>query len=144
MPPLPSIRLSPVIPFLNIGIDLFGPLYVFVHQHKGEAIKVYAVIFVCLVTRAIHIEVACNLTAGEFLLAFLRYEAIRGKPHCVISDNATNFTFIQLMLGNKVEITDLAVQKHFFTTKIDWYFIPAYSPWYGGAYEKMNDLVRNV
>lgn len=27
--------------------------------------------------------------------------------------------------------------------KIDWYFILAYSPWYGWVYERLNDLVKD-
>jgi hypothetical protein len=54
-------------------------------------IKGYIAIFVCFVTKAIHIEVVTSLTIEAFLAALRRFIARWGKPKTIYSDNGTNF-----------------------------------------------------
>ena len=53
--------------------------------------KGYIAIFVCYVTKAVHIEVVTSLTTEAFLAALRRFIARRGKPRTICSDNVTNF-----------------------------------------------------
>ncbi len=48
MPPLPLIRTAEVSPFLHVVVDLMGPVNI--QGSCEELIKVWAVLFVCLVT----------------------------------------------------------------------------------------------
>lgn len=48
-------------------------------------------VFVCLVTKAIHLEVVSDLTTEAFLASLKRLFARRGKARAIYSDNATNF-----------------------------------------------------
>ena len=84
MADLPTERLSiKQQPFTNTGVDYFGPTYVkFLRKTRSnQAIaKRYGVIFTCLTVRAVHIELALNLTAAVFLLTLRRFIARRGKP----------------------------------------------------------------
>lgn len=60
MAPLPEERLTPFIrPFSYVGVDYLGPLETFVGRRRE---KRYVAVFTCLVTRAIHLEVAHNLS----------------------------------------------------------------------------------
>lgn len=87
---LPKERLTLFQPsFTFTGVDIFRPFLV----KRGSATeKVYACIFVCLNTRAIHIEDASSFSTDSFFQAFKRFIAVRGCPKEVWSDNGTNFT----------------------------------------------------
>lgn len=63
---LPSCRLQPyTLPFLYASCDYFGPIKARVGRSKMA--KHYGVIFTCLNTRAVHCELATDLTTMEFL-----------------------------------------------------------------------------
>ena len=48
-------------------------------------------VFVCLVTRAVHLEVVLDLTTDAFIAVLRRFVARRGTPAVIRSDNETNF-----------------------------------------------------
>ena len=48
------------------------------------------VLFMCLVSRGVHFEVASSLDMHSFLMAFARFVDRRGAPAEVLSDNGTN------------------------------------------------------
>ena len=91
MADLPTERLSiKQQPFTYTGVDYFGPIYVkFLRKTRSnQAIaKRYGVIFTCLTVRAVHIELASDLTTDVFLLTLRRFIACRGKPKVTLSDN---------------------------------------------------------
>jgi len=140
MPSLPRQRVRVEAAFVNVGIDYMGPVNIKTENGKT---KVYIAIFACLVTRAIHLEIARDTTAIEFLRALMRFVSIRGRPKFIITDNAGNFAFIQPLVGEKVNITNGNIQNYCGSNDIRWKFIPQYSPWQGGAYERLIGLVKN-
>ena len=90
MSDLPVERISPVSrPFTYTGIDYFGPFLVSVGRGRAQA-KRYGVVFSCLTSRSIHLEVAESLDIDAFINCFRRFVARRGHPHTVYSDNGTN------------------------------------------------------
>ncbi len=126
--------------FLSIGIDFTGP----VNIKTGNSVqKVYVVIFACLVTGVIHLEIARDTTAAEFLRTFIRFSSIRGCPKFVITDNASNFFDIQPMVSDKVNITDRGILNYSSVNEMRWKFIPQYSPWQGGTYEWLIGIVKS-
>ena len=88
---LPSGRVNAARPFSISGVDYCGPLLVKGTHRRAVPIKAYAAIFVCFITRAVHIELVSNLTTEAFLSALRRFVARRGLPPEIHSDNATNF-----------------------------------------------------
>ncbi|GFV04577.1 integrase catalytic domain-containing protein [Trichonephila clavipes] len=107
---LPSERVTPSAPFLNSGVDFCGPFQIkFKNQRKGIFSKVYVAIFVCLATKAIHLEAVTDLTTEAFIAALKRLCARRGRISTLMSDNATNFKgaaaelnlFIKLICNKK-------------------------------------------
>ena len=58
MADLPSDRLEPSPPFTNVGVDTFGPWQITTRKTRGGSAqsKRWAILFTCLVTRSIHIE----------------------------------------------------------------------------------------
>ncbi|GFW04258.1 integrase catalytic domain-containing protein [Trichonephila clavipes] len=89
---LPSERVTPSAPFLNSGVDFCGPFQIkFKNQRKGIFSKVYVAIFVCLATKAIHLEAVTDLATEALIAALKRLCARRGRISTLMSDNATNF-----------------------------------------------------
>lgn len=93
----------------------------------------------CLSSKAIHLELASDLSSKCFLAACSRYIARRGPCSNVYSDNGTNFVggnkqlkldFIKCINEIETEVaTTLAIQE------IKWHFIPPGSPHFGGLWE---------
>ena len=73
--------------FSFVGIDYFGPLIV---KAGRTHLKRYECLFTCLTTRAVHLEVAQNLTADSFIATPQRFSSRRGVPEKVYSNNGTN------------------------------------------------------
>lgn len=69
MSDLPADRLQPSPPFTFIGLDTFGPWSIVTRKTRGGASnsKRWAVLFTCLYTRAIHIEVIEELSSSSFI-----------------------------------------------------------------------------
>lgn len=88
MASLPSDRLQVAPAFSKVGVDFFGPLKV---KHLRKQEKRYGCLFTCLVTRAVHLEVAFSLSTDSFIMCLRRFIARRGKTTVIYSDNATNF-----------------------------------------------------
>ena len=124
--PLPSDRVRQGPPFSVVGIDYAGPLYCKEFPSK----KLYILLFVCGITRAIHIELTDSLLTSEFLLCFRRFTARRGVPKTVYSDNARTFTSAANKLDEQYGIHVPA-----------WKFIVPRAPFWGGWWER---LVRSV
>ena len=90
MAPLPEIRVKPGNPpFTVTGVDLMGP--VLIKSGRSE-VKRWVVIFSCMASRALHIEVVNSLDTSAFLNALERFMARRGPIAELISDNGSNFT----------------------------------------------------
>ena len=47
-------------------------------------------LFTCLVTRAVHLEVAHSMEVDDFLRCFSKFVSIRGRPVVVYTDNGLN------------------------------------------------------
>ena len=76
--------------FSSAGIDCFDSIKVKATKYtrKNPALNErYEVIFVCLTMRALHLEVADNLTTESFILALSRLIARRGHAKIITSDN---------------------------------------------------------
>ena len=74
-------------PFAYTGIDYFGPLMIL--QRRSD-VKRYGCLFTRLSTRAVHLEVASDLTTDAFINAFRQFISRRGQVIHIYSDNGTN------------------------------------------------------
>ena len=137
---LPADRVNPSPPFNITGVDLAGPfLCSRGNPRKPTKIKTYACLFVCMVTRAIHLELLSDLSSSAFIAGFTRFCARRGLPSTVYSDNGTNF------VGANKEFKDVyrkiiedGTLDHIVQNSIhpvEWKFSPTGAPHFGGLWE---------
>jgi len=76
---LPAPRVTPGRPFLNTGVDYAGPVWLRTSKGRGhKAVKAFIVVFICLSSRAIHLDVASDYSSDAFLAALRRFVARRG------------------------------------------------------------------
>jgi len=135
---LPMDRVVPSRPFSSVGVDYCGPFDIKPMIRSKSRLKLYIVIFVCFATKALHLEVAFNLSTIAFLHAFQKFVSRRGVPCTIWSDNATNFVGANRELKKfltsdhyKNDLMTVISRKH----QIEWRFIPARSPHMGGLWE---------
>ena len=88
MADLPEDRVQPAPPFSYCAVDYFGPWYV---KEGCRQVKRYGVLFTCLASRALHLEVANSLTADSFINAYRRFVGRQGPVRQIRSDQGTNF-----------------------------------------------------
>lgn len=104
MADLPGERLTANLPpFSNIGLDYFGPFEV---QRGRTTLKRYAVIFTCMTSRAVHLEMACSLTADSCINAIRRFLCRRGQAQHIRSDNGTNLVGAERELREALKTLD--------------------------------------
>ena len=88
MADLPEDQVQSAPPFSYCAVDYFGPWYI----KKGRRqLKRYGVLFTCLASRAVHLEVANSLTTDSFMNAYRRFVGRRGPVRQIRSDQGTNF-----------------------------------------------------
>lgn len=93
--------------FSNCGVDYAGPIGVRMSKGRGsKTFKSYILLFVCLATKAIHLELVSDLTADAFIAAFRRFTARRGNVAHMYSDNGTNFVKANKILQINDEKTE--------------------------------------
>lgn len=138
---LPRPRVNITSPFSHTGIDYAGPMPILLRRSPGrpQFSKGYICLFVCLATKAIHLELVGDMTAATFLAALNRFTSRRGLPSDLYSDNGTYFiraasdidAELQLVLKkHTAEAAAAAVHK-----STQWHFIPPAAPHFGGLWE---------
>ncbi|XP_058809930.1 uncharacterized protein LOC131675101 [Phymastichus coffea] len=139
MAPLPPARVTPSRPFAKCGVDYAGPFSLCRSKGRGvPTIKGYVALFVCMSTKAIHLELVGDLTTASFLGALTRFVGRRGRPAEIWSDNATNFRGASLELSRllrEAEIDWGLVEGELAQEGITWRFIPPSAPHFGGLWE---------
>ena len=129
-------------PFTYTGVDYFGPMSV---KYRRGTVKRYGCIFTCLVTRAVHIEVAHSMDADSFLMALHRFIARRGKPQKIFSDNGTNFVAADKELADEIRsLNTKKLKDDMLLEAIEWNFNPPHAPHMGGAWERLIRSVKEI
>ena len=143
MAALPPQRLSPdQPPFTFTGLDFFGPIHT---KLARKEFKRYGCLFTCLASRAVHLEMAYDLSTDSFLSAFSRFVARRGRPTEVLSDNGTNFVGGERELREQLkEIDQTTVESWMVRREIKWKFIAARSPHWGGVWERLVKSTKTI
>lgn len=98
--------------------------------------KGWIAVFVCLVTRAVHLEAVEGMSTDNFLAAYIKFTSRRGHPEKVYSDNGTNF------VGANAELKKARdswksdhVRRYMYSKGTEWHFIAPSAPHEGGIWE---------
>lgn len=134
---LPIDRVNKSRAFLYTGVDYAGPVDI-VEQYKRKTNKrkCWIAIFVCMTTRAVHIDVVTDCSSAAFISCYERFIARRGHCNKLYSDNGTAFQ------GSSKEIkiafknwSAPEVISHLNRKRTDWIFMTPVAPHQGGIYE---------
>ena len=129
MADLLALRLAPCTsPFYHTACDYFGPYTVKIGRNKTA--KHYGVLFSCLNTRAVHLEMTVDCSTMEFLQVIRRFCAIRGQPSLMMANNGTQFVGAEKELCQLVSGLDhLQIQEFCAEKGMHWKFkTPAAPP----------------
>jgi len=127
MSDLPADRVQPLPPFQITNVD-GGPFFIKYRRGRGCKIsKCYVRLFVCFITKTIHLELVSDLSANAFILVLRRFASRRGKnPSKIYSDNGANFVGAH----SELELEKFFLNNHnellacFTNERCDWSFIP--------------------
>lgn len=126
--------------FSHTGCDYAGPLMITSVRGRGQkSRKAYLCLFTCMTTRALHLEVASDLSTASFLSALNRFLSRRGPIECLYTDNATNFVGAKSYLSELYQFLSQEYhpywEKVLSDHKITMKTIPCRAPHFGGCWE---------
>ena len=138
---LPADRVRATYVNDKVSVDYAGPLSIKIGSTRKPVYKkAYIAVFVCLETKACHLELISDLTAEAFIATLRRFVARRGKPSVIRSDNATCFTRANKDLKELFELlrqqsTQDSLANLCSSQGIQWKFSPPTGPHHGSVWE---------
>uniref|UniRef100_A0A1B0D7Y5 Integrase catalytic domain-containing protein n=1 Tax=Phlebotomus papatasi TaxID=29031 RepID=A0A1B0D7Y5_PHLPP len=140
MAPLPTARVEGnLFLFTRTGVDFFGPIMVTKGRRQE---KRWGVLFTCMATRAIHLEIAHSLSTDSAIMAIRRFISRRGPVRELFSDNGTNFHGADKEMREALmQIDNEKIRDTLSAKFIEWSFNPPAAPHMGGCWER---LIRSV
>ena len=142
MSDLPTFCLEESAPFTHIGMDCFGP-FVTVDERKEK--KRYGVVFTCLASRAVHIEVIDDMSTDTFINSLRCFVAIRGPVRSIVCDRGSNFVGASNELKRAAkEINYDLVKNTLSYENCDFFFNVPQSSHMGGVWERQIRTIRNI
>lgn len=125
--------------FTKTGVDYAGPIYTRTTKGRGHrSTKSYISVFICLTTRAVHLELVSDYSSQASIAEFRRFIARRGACATLRSDCGTTF------VGADSELRQLFTEASAFSNEIAtrilddgtrWVFNPPAAPHFGGIWE---------
>ena len=107
--------------------------------------KCWGTLYVCLASRAVHIEIIAGYSTEDFLMGLHRFTALRGWPKNVYSDPGSQLVAADKELKTAWQKMNFqSIEKDCTTHKTDWEFSPADSPHYQGLTEAMVKTVKRA
>ena len=139
---LPAARSQANQPaFTDTGMDFAGPIYIRQgYIRKPVRIEAFICIFVCMATKAVHLEVTSDLKTDCFLACLRRFISRRNCPKTIRSDNGPNYTGARNELKRLYQFlqkkeTNSEIQHYLLRNRIRWLNSPAEAPHFGGIWE---------
>ena len=90
--------------FAVCGLDYFGH----VKYVEGRSTKkAWGLLFTCMSSRSVHVEVFTSLSLKDFLLAFSRFNDVQGKVEVIFLDNSSSFQVASKALPHLLKSPEL-------------------------------------
>ena len=147
---IPPTRLTVAPAFTHVGADFAGPFIVNKgYTRKPIYLKSYVCLFICLSTKAIHLELVMDLTTEAFIASLKRFIARRGCPETLRTDNGTNFVRARKELNALYELLDSSttqdkISRFCTAQKIHWTHTPGRAPHFGGVWESAVSCMKTL
>ncbi|KAL7743863.1 hypothetical protein ACLKA6_000267 [Drosophila palustris] len=140
---LPKDRVTPYQrPFSYVGLDYFGPVMVTIGRRHE---KRWVALFTCLTIRAMHLELAADLSTDSCILCIRNFVNRRGVPVKIRSDMGTNFVGANNELMKTKDLFDWNNIKSELSNKgINWEFNCPSNPSSGGCWERLVRSTKRV
>lgn len=136
---LPIDRLSPYVrPFTYTGVDCLGPYNVSIGRRSE---KRWVALFTCMTIRAVHVEMAKDLSTDACILYIRNFINRRGRPLRIRSDRGTNFIGAS---KETIVIDNTRLAEECTRQGIQWVFNVPANPAAGGIWERMVRYIKNV
>ena len=147
MADLPEDRLAEFPPFQKSGMDVFGPFKVR-HGRTTRAAsgtcKVWAIVFTCLYSRAVYLEVLENMDSAAFIMAFGRFQADCGKCTLIRCDAGTNFMGAKNEEEKLIQKAMIEGQRLWTQEGKEWVVNPPKASHFGGVWERAIGSMRKI
>jgi len=129
-------------PFQFTGIDCFGP---FMIKKARSEVKRYGCIFVCMASRAVHLEKLDTMETDSFINSLQRFIARRGRPSIIMSDQGTNFAGADNEISRAIKAwNNEQITSEMLQLNVEWKYNPPHASHMGGSWEALIKSVRNV
>ena len=138
---------KPDKPFRLTGVDYAGPYKILRYKGRGaQTYKAYICVFVCMATKAIHLELVTGYSSDDFIAAFRRFTSTRGPCSGLFSDQGTTFigadkTLREMYMASSGYMQDLLGKLADEGT--DWSFNSPAAPHTGGIWESAVKSVKH-
>ena len=145
MSPLPNQRVLPAPPWTYTSVDLFGPLEHTDMVRKRLKEKSWGIIFTCMVTRAVYLDLTQAYHTDAVLQAVRRFMAIHGTPKEVLSDQGSQLIACGKEVATMLELVDWnAVEGWCSRRGIVWKCIPPQGQHMNGVTESLIRSTKHI
>ena len=142
MADLPDDRTEPSPPLTYCGMDCFGLFYV---KEGRKECKRYGLLFTCMSSRAVHIEMLDDMTTDAFINALRCFIALRGAVRQLRSDQGSNFVGAQHELKEALkEIKHERLRTYLAEQGCDFVMNVPHASHMGGVWERQIRTIRSV
>ncbi|XP_064109597.1 uncharacterized protein LOC135217561 [Macrobrachium nipponense] len=136
---LPEDQIEDAPPFTFSGMDCFGPFLI------KERRKCYGVLFTCMASRAVHIEMLDDMSTDAFINALRCFLALRGRVQALCSDQGTNFLGAKNEFERGMKELDVARLKAFMSDhQCEFVMNVPHSSHTGGVWERQIRTARSI
>ena len=139
---------QPLRAFGHVGVDMAGPFITKgtpMTRGRRQDCKRYLLIISCQVTRAVCLEMMYTADTSSCIMALERFVSVHGRPSVVNSDCGTNFVGARASLERDWKWwRQVARESAASFPTMRWDMNPPYSPNWGGHYERLIGLAKNV
>lgn len=142
MADLPKERVEASAPFTYSGMDCFGPFLV---KKARKEHKRYGLIFTCLYSRAVHLEMLEDLSTDAFINALRCFISLRGAVRQLHCDQGSNFVGARNEFRESLKQCDPKLLEVFLSEKqCEFIFNAPTASHAGGIWERQIRSIKNV